>query len=290
MSQDIYFFSGTCYQGIKETDKFENYKSLMLDQYLPIRQIAKKVGISIQTAFDWRHKIMSGLKVPVKGFEGITEIDDVWFLYSQKGRKGLDYARKRGGSKRRGDNNFQVKLLITTDRKSNRDMSVVRIGRIKKSDLERKISGKFNDTCVIVSDKHRSISAFAKAEKIQHVNFKASNHTAGGEYHVQTINNLASRLKTIVNHQLRGVSSKYLQSYTNWFDYKEKVINSVTTENEMNNQLGQNKSAWETYINIENSYKEFIENLSVRTYRCPTKRNWSSSRKSSVGSATKGYI
>ena len=35
------------------------------------------------------------------------------------------------------------------------------------------------------------------------MNFKASDHTAGGESHVQIVNNLASRVKTIDNHQFR---------------------------------------------------------------------------------------
>jgi hypothetical protein len=160
----------------------------MMESYYPIKQIAKKVGISIQTAFDWRHKILSGTLKDDSAFEGITEIDDIWFLYSQKGRKGLDYSRKRGGSKRKGDNDFQAKLLITTDRNKTTDMSLARIGRLKKSDIERKVSGRFSEGASLVSDKHRSIAAFAKSENLDHVSFKASEHTAGGEYHVQNIN------------------------------------------------------------------------------------------------------
>ncbi len=54
----------------------------------------------------------------------------------------------------------------------------------------------------LVSDKHRSISAFAKAENVKHVSFISSKHTAGGEFHVQNVNNMASRLKSIVNPQI----------------------------------------------------------------------------------------
>ena len=210
-------------------------------------------------------------------FEGITEIDDVWFLYSQKGRKGLKYSRKRGGSHRKGDNNYQAKLLVVADRNLNRDLSVVRVGRIKKSDIERKISGKLKESCLIVSDKHRSIAAFAKSEGIKHVSFKSSLHTAGGEYHVQNVNNIASRLKTIINRQLRGVSSKYLQSYSNWFALKEEMRLKNCSSEEINKKMKDNKSAWKTYVNMENIYKNFIENLSHRTYRCPVKRKWKSS-------------
>ena len=128
--------TGTFVHGIKESKKFEQYFKLMFEQYLPLSVISEKVGISHQTAFDWRHKILSGLNITTDEFNGITEIDDIWFLYSQKGRQGLKYSRKRGGSSRQGDNKYQVKLLITADREKQKDMSVLKIGRISKADIQ----------------------------------------------------------------------------------------------------------------------------------------------------------
>lgn len=268
--------TGTSFHGLKKTDKFEEYRKLMFEQYLPIKVIAKKVGVSVQTAFDWRHKILSGLSDTAVEFKGITEIDDIWFLYSQKGRKGLQFSRERGGSKRQGDNKYQVKLLVTADRESNKDFSVAKIGRITKSDIARKVGGKFNKSCTLVSDKHRSISAFAKSENIEHVNFISSKHSAGGEFHVQNVNNMAARMKTIVNHQLRGVSTKYLQNYSNWFAQREATKSLLDKDLIIHQKMEQNNKAWGIFTNIEGSYKDFIVNQSERTYRCPTKRSWSS--------------
>lgn len=258
--------TGTAYHKIQKLAKFETYKVLMTEDYMSIKKIAKRVGISVQTAFDWRHKILSGVTSNECEFDGITEIDDIWVLYSQKGRKGLDYSRKRGGSKRSGDNDFQAKLLITSDRKKNMDMSLVRIGRLKKSDIQRKISGKFLEGCILVSDKHRSIASFAKSEKLEHKSFKAKEHTAGGEFHVQSVNNMAARLKAMINHNLRGVSTKYLQSYANWF----KLNVAKTPINEITN----NSKVSDIHKNRESIYKKFIEHFSRRTYRCPVKRTF----------------
>ena len=264
--------TGTSLHGLHKPEKFELYKSLMLEAYYPIKKIAMKVGISIQTAFDWRHKILAGAMGDDKLFEGVTEIDDIWFLYSQKGRKGLKYSRKRGGSKRTGDNNFQTKLLITADRNRTVDMSLTCIGRLSKADIERKISGRFSDNCILVSDKHRSIAAFAKSEHLKHISFKASQHTGGGEYHVQNINNMASSLKTIINHTLKGVSTKYLQNYATWY----QLMSKKTNPEELSNKLLENKNARQLFVNREGIYKWFIENLSKRTYRCPVKKAYSS--------------
>lgn len=264
--------TGTSLHRLQKPKKFELYKSLMLESYYPIKQIADKVGVSIQTAFDWRHKILSSTINDDKPFEGITEIDDIWFLYSQKGRRGLAYSRKRGGSRRAGDNGFQAKLLITTDRNKTSDMSLVRIGRLKKADIERKVSGRFSEDCELVSDKHRSISAFAKSEKLKHFNFKASKHTAGGEYHVQNINNMAAALKAVINGTFKGVSTKYLQNYANWYKIKCK---SVDTQ-EIGRMLQENKNVVNLHVNREGIYKWFIENFSKRTYRCPVKKTYRS--------------
>lgn len=264
--------TGTSLHGLHKPEKFELYKSLILEAYYPIEKIAMKVGISIQTAFDWRHKILAGAIEDDKLFEGVTEIDDIWFLYSQKGRKGLKYSRKRGGNKRAGDNDFQAKLLITTDRNRTTDMSLACIGRLSKADIERKVSGRFSDDCVLVSDKHRSIAAFAKSENLKHISFKASQHTAGGEYHVQNINNMASSLKAIINHTLKGISTKYLQNYTTWY----QLMSKKTNPKELSNKLLENKNATQLFVNREGIYKWFIENLSKRTYRCPVKKTYSS--------------
>ncbi len=208
--------TGKVFSGLKKKSTFLEYKSIIIKEgLLPLKQMSLRLGISIQTSFDWRHKILSSLNRESEDFEGITEIDDLWFLYSQKGRKGLKYSRKRGGSKRKGDNNFQVKLLATMDRKQSTDLSVVRIGRLKSSDIKRKVGKKISKTAILVSDKHSSISAFAKRNNIEHINFKASDHLADSEHPVQTVNNLASRIKGKLNHTLRGVSTKYLQNYSN---------------------------------------------------------------------------
>lgn len=219
--------TGREFYRIKKKGKFAEYKSIMIKEgLLPLKQMSSRLGISIQTSFDWRHKILSSINTGTQNFDGITEIDDLWFLYSQKGRKGLEYSRKRGGSKRKGDNNFQVKMLVTMDRNQSADLSVVRIGRLKSSDIKRKVGGKISKTATLVSDKHGSISAFAKRNNIEHINFKASDHIADNQHHVQTVNNLASRIKGKLNYALRGVSTKYLQNYSNWFQFNESSKNS----------------------------------------------------------------
>lgn len=283
--------TGTAYQGIKKPEKFDQYKTIMFEEgFIPLEKMAKLIGISIQTAFDWRHKILSTLKPEEVDFRGITEMDDVWFLYSQKGRKGLAYSRKRGGSSRKGDNDFQVKMLVTADRTQTQDLSVVRVGRIKSSDINRKVGHRIGTGCTLVSDKHRSIASFAKQNDIKHVSFKASEHIADAEHHVQNVNNIASRLKDQTNHICRGVSTKYLQSYANWFQFTETYKKRGEILAEVDKTLLANHKSWDTFTNIEPLYKQFIKEYSKRTYRCPTKRHWKSQQKDAVKVEPLSYL
>lgn len=56
-------------------------------------------GYSIQTSFDWRHKLLTSFSdVSVSTFQGILERDDLFFDYSDKGSRDLE----RKGKKRVG--------------------------------------------------------------------------------------------------------------------------------------------------------------------------------------------
>lgn len=69
------------------------------------------------TLFYWRHKILAALKqIPTETFQGIVEMDETYFLYSEKGRKDISERtpRKRGGkSKYRGISNDQVCVMVS---------------------------------------------------------------------------------------------------------------------------------------------------------------------------------
>lgn len=259
--------SGTLTHHIKKPDKFWQYASIIEKEgLLTVAEMADRLQISVPTSFEWRQKILLSLPEEKDKFLGETQMDDLWFLYSQKGRKGLKYSRKRGGSSRKGDNGFQAKIIVASD-KSQVEMKLAKIGRISKSDIFCAVGDKFTENTKLVTDAHNSYSAFAKEAGLKHVSFAAKNHKAETGENVQYINNMAERLKTFVNRGMRGVSTKYLQLYVSYFAYREK--NGINIGDHI-----KNKKAWDIYTNVEKMYAKFIESKSVRTYRCPTKKNW----------------
>ena len=84
---------------LKKKDKIQKYLYCLLSGY-SIRKSAKETGISIQTSFDWRHKLLTSFSVvSPEGFEGIVESDDLFFLHFEKGNKNLDRKPRQRGTK-----------------------------------------------------------------------------------------------------------------------------------------------------------------------------------------------
>jgi len=267
--------TGTVLGKIRKKSLFLKYQDAMINEdYTSIIKMSERFGISVPTAFNWRHKILLSLPESEAKFEGETEIDDLWIRYSQKGRKGLEYPKKRGGTSHKGDNDYQVKILTTTN-ESQTEMKVTNIGRLSKSDIQRAMGDKITKKTVLISDKHQSISAFAKDNKIQHHSFKASDHTTHDGKGVQLLNNIAARINTLLNRTFCGVSTKYLQLYVNWFKLKENH-KGKTKDINLQNEILSRKYTWDLYSNIEKVYENFIKNHSVRTYRCPQREKFKS--------------
>lgn len=267
--------TGTAMHWLKKPNEFINYLTVAFSEgFNSLEQQSKRVGVSKDTAFYWRHRILIALDSGTPMFKKATEMDDIWVRYSQKGRKGLKYSRKRGRSSHKGDNDFQSKVLITKEREGVLDMSLIKIGRLSAQDLKDKFSGKFAETAILFSDKHPSIKCFSKSEGISHETFTSKTHAKNKEIHVQTINYLAGAFNDGINHYLRGVSTKYLQNYATWFAVREKYKNSKKKIERIVIDCLSNLKAWDMNTNIEKLYKQFILNHSVRTYRCPTQKKW----------------
>ncbi|HPF11163.1 MAG TPA: IS1595 family transposase [Flavobacteriaceae bacterium] len=218
--------TGKFWYNIKKKDKVRKYLFCMLSGYT-IRKSARETGISIQTSFDWRHKLLMAFsEVSPQGFRGIVESDELFFPYSEKGSRGLcRTARKRGGgSAIAGSKDGQVAVVATCDRSGNIDFKVATRGRISRKDIEMALNGRLDSAEVLSSDAHRSYGAFARENKIPHkrANAKMGQRIVEKVYHIQNVNAMDSRLRKFMQG-FNGVSTKYLQNYLNWFMVLDKI-------------------------------------------------------------------
>ena len=222
-------YSGTWLAGLHRKDMVNSYITLMLEEK-SLDKISQTLHINKKTAFDWRHKILSSLDGTDKNeFIGITESDETFFPFSEKGKKTLERpGRKRGGEiHKAGISDQQVAVIVTADRKKELCLDVATLGRIKKSDIESSIGEQIGQGTILCSDAHVSYKGFAIDHHLEHHTLKANTKefVEKGIYHIQNINSLHNRLKRWISQEFWGVSTKYLQKYLNWFRYKEEFKN-----------------------------------------------------------------
>jgi hypothetical protein len=70
-----------------------------------LRKCAKELNgeVTHVTLFYWWHKILAALKqIPTEAFQGIVEMDETYFLFSEKGKRKITERkpRKRGGKEK----------------------------------------------------------------------------------------------------------------------------------------------------------------------------------------------
>ena len=137
-----------------------------------LRKSADILGVTWVTLFYWRHKLLNALKqMDFEHFDGIVEIDETYFLYSQKGQRGITdrRPRKRGGkSKLRGISHEQVCVLVARDGTKATVSKVACMGRIVKTKVDNMIGSKLTSDNVLVTDAWRAYKTYAKEKGLEH--------------------------------------------------------------------------------------------------------------------------
>ena len=227
--------TGTPLYDIKLKSKWQAYLNCM-EQGMSIKKIAKELNISIQTSFDWRHKILSSLEqfVP-KELSSEVECDELELALSNKGSKALNREpRKRGTDfKRNQDSNeiTTVQVVTAVQRNGEKYLKAVASKRLSKEQIIKALDGKLAKNATLITDKHPSYKAFAKDNpSIKHKALLAKDHVDKDDktIHLQKVNNVHKQLRTFLR-PFNGVSSKYLQNYLNWYAYVDHIRNSKTT-------------------------------------------------------------
>ncbi len=164
-----------------------------------------------------RHKLLSAFeKMDFEAFSGIVEIDETYFLYSEKGKRG-------GSSKYRGISKEQICVLVARDREKVTYSKAIGRGRIIKEQVEESIGPKLSASNVLCTDAWRAFKTYAKEKGIEHYAFKSDGKVrTKGLFHIQNVNSYHKRLKDWIR-RFNGVATKYLDHYLSWFYFLETI-------------------------------------------------------------------
>jgi hypothetical protein len=225
-------------------DRFDAFAKCLSDG-LTVRESAKRLGISVSTAFRWRHRFLQAVtnQHPAR-VGGVLEVDETYFRRSDKSEKGLSREpRKRGGSEGTGSgrkSSSWVAVLVGCSRGHSHTVDAV-LPAVTSAEVEKVLRPCVDPAETLVCcDGH---SAYGTLERNLGVKTKicvASYKIVGADpcYHVQSADNYHERLKTWINRDLRGVTTNYLKNYLAWIRLMAWEKGSLKPEQVLLSALG----------------------------------------------------
>ncbi|WP_267523179.1 IS1595 family transposase [Campylobacter sp. MG1] len=202
----------------KDLSVWKKYIHCMIEKY-SLRKTAEICGISLPTAFVWRHKILDALQEmqnKVK-LNGIVEADETFLPISYKGHhKDFNFprlAKKRGTSATlRGLSKEQVCISCAINHNGLSISKVSNLGKPKLVNLLNVLANKIAKNSIFVTDSFRAYLKVASDLDLNHIRIPRNKYTCGS-FNIQTINNYHSKLKAMIVYNFKGVSTKYLNNY-----------------------------------------------------------------------------
>lgn len=238
-------FTETSYSAISRTrfseNVWETYIHLLL-KGASLEECAFQCGISVRTAFIWRHKILNVLQNDQDNriMAGIIEADEKYYSLSFKGNhtKSKDFVMPRDSYKRGSDNRSnnmpKACVMCAVERNGQSYGEVLGAGQSTTKMVTYAFEKRVAPESIMLSDGGRAISNYlSKKENIEHITLKSSmsgSHKGGdpeirGIYHIQTVNNFHKRLDDFLR-PYNGVATKYLNHYVSlyvWIENHKKM-------------------------------------------------------------------
>ena len=180
----------------KPVATWEKFIDCML-RGLSIRQSATECGISNDTAFTWRHKVLDALQQMAESvkLDGLVEADETFFPVSYKGNHTKGTFRmprkphKRGHmTKLRGLSKEKVCVPCAVNRSGLSIAKISNLARIKTAGLEEVLSDRIEPDSHIITDKASAYQKYAAAHSLDLVQLK------GGKSSIKSIYNLLKRM------------------------------------------------------------------------------------------------
>jgi len=230
-------FSGSTIRYIKKKEKLKPYLFLMLTGS-SIEKCALGVHISIQTSFDWRHKIIAAIKNHIlKEFGGITELIHSTIKFSRKGQgakakkigqkgKITDPASNKKQETIEKNGYSPLSLVAISDRNQNFEIKVVQQGELTLEQVIDQLGKRVNKVKKLCLDENVILKQFAGKKKISYFVRIPDKKVKGCNkyYHTDNIQMRLLKLNGFLE-RFRGVSSSYLQNYLYWYMMMDQIVN-----------------------------------------------------------------
>ena len=247
---------------------WETYIHLLLTG-ASLEVCAFRCGISVRTAFIWRHKILNAIQHDQDNrmMAGIIEADEMFLPVSYKGnhskstRFTMPRTPFRRGTDNRSNNIPKACIMCAVERNGQRYGEVLGTGQPTTQMINHAFKSRIIPDSIILSDGALAMkNYFAKRKDVQVIRLRSTvtkSHNGNtpeirGIYHIQTVNNLHARLQGFLR-KYNGVSTKYLNHYVNLFMWVE---NYKTVSRELEGSLKEYLVQKNCYITASNLFSQ----------------------------------
>ena len=204
-----------------------------MDNKLSIRKTAKKMGVNKSTVFLLRHKVLDILSNIRKNIalKDKTQVDEKHESINLKGTKTENMPRyskprsTKGGSKR-GVSKHQVCIASAIDETDQCFFEIVGTGPITTEQIRIAFSNKINSVDILITDCKSSYEKFASENGLRLEQVKSGTYVNENGFNLSEINSLHSGLDTFLSI-FRGVSTKHLQGYLDWYTFQKLIHYTV---------------------------------------------------------------
>lgn len=238
-----------------------NYEQLTvffdcMSDKLSIRKTAAKMKVNKSTVFLLRHKVLDCISQIRKSIQlkGTVEADETYESINLKGTKRenmprFSKSRSSNGGSKRGISDHQVCIASAIDEYDNCFLEIVGTGPITKEQVEKVFDGRIEQVKTFVTDCKSSYEKFVKKKNIKLEQIKSGTYVNSNGYNLANINSLHSEWSTFLS-RFKGVSTKHLQHYLDWFCF-QKLIDYTTQI--LNQPLVMMKTSMANKCNIDSS-------------------------------------
>ncbi|HEX7089548.1 MAG TPA: IS1595 family transposase [Longimicrobiales bacterium] len=208
----------------KRAELWGEYARRMLEG-ISVREAAKWLGINKDTAFRWRHRILAVLECATHPApQGIVELHETYFPYSEKGRRIPGRMPRRRGippGHQYQDDRSPVCVVVGCDRAGGATSGIAGRGRARTAVLRKRLLPALGRPCMLVSTAGRYSAygiACARTDVVYH---QAERHHSGTRKGAFLLDSTARAEARVVRlhvwlRRFRGVATRYLDNYLRW--------------------------------------------------------------------------
>jgi transposase-like protein len=205
--------TGTPLARLRKKGRWLDYSDC-LAQGLSVRESARLTGVSKKTSFKWRHTFLENANLlKAEKLNGIVEVKETKFKYSEKGAKVIRHPEKFG---------TDVFVLTSLDR--NRLTSTPKIWDLEVENIEEHNANLYSNDCIFISEEGEVLKNFIGGHKLIH---KKGNVDSVNSYkHIKNVKNYNDNLHLWMK-RFKGVATKYLQNYLSWYRELDEFLMQV---------------------------------------------------------------